>query len=234
MPLPRIGLTVGDPAGIGPEVCEHTARDPGVAEVCVPVMYGPASEHDRAAYGMGAASAEGGRAAFDAVRAATADALGGRLDAITTAPISKSGWALAGLPWRGHTDLLAHLTGASSVAMMFHAEPLRVVLATVHIPLSEVPQQLTRDRLEETIRLAHAELPWLGFSRPRLAVAGLNPHAGEHGLMGDEEDRVVRPAIEVSRERGIDVADRSLATPFSFGQSRVSSMLSWPATTTRV
>ena len=205
MARPRIGLTVGDPAGIGPEVCARAARDSRVVDVCAPVMYGPASEDERAAYRSGTVSAEGGRVAFEAIRAATADALAGRLDAITTAPINKAGWALAGLPWRGHTDLLAHLTGASPVAMMFHAEPLRVVLATVHIPLSEVPRQLTRERLEHTIRLAHAELPWFGFSHPRLAVAGLNPHAGEHGLMGDEEERVVQPAVQASRDRGIDV-----------------------------
>jgi 4-hydroxythreonine-4-phosphate dehydrogenase len=205
MALPRIGLTVGDPAGIGPEVCARAARDSHVVDVCAPVMYGPVSEDERAAYRTGTVSAEGGRVAFDAIRAATADALAGRLDAITTAPINKAGWALAGLPWRGHTDLLAHLTGASPVAMMFHAEPLRVVLATVHIPLSEVPRQLTRERLEHTIRLAHTELPWFGFSHPRLAVAGLNPHAGEHGLMGDEEERVVQPAVQASRDRGIDV-----------------------------
>ena len=205
MALPRIGLTVGDPAGIGPEVCERAACDSHVVEVCAPVVYGPVSENERAAYRTGTASAEGGRVALEAIRAATADVLVGRLDAITTAPINKAGWALAGLPWRGHTDLLAHLTGASTVAMMFHAEQLRVVLATVHIPLSEVPRQLTRERLEHTIRLTDAELPWFGFSHPRLAVAGLNPHAGEQGLMGDEEERVVQPAVQASRARGIDV-----------------------------
>ena len=205
MALPRIGLTVGDPAGIGPEICTRAIHDPRVEEVCVPVTYGPASEDDRAPYGVGTATAEGGRAAFDAVRVAVADALAGRLDAIATAPINKAGLSLAGLSWRGHTDLLAHLTGVPAAAMMFYTETLRVVLATVHIPLSEVPRQLTRERVEETIRLAHAELPWFGFASPRLALAGLNPHAGEHGLMGDEEGRVLQPAVEASRDRGIDV-----------------------------
>ena len=205
MALPRIGLTVGDPAGIGPEVCEQAIRDPRVVEVCVPIVYGWSSKSEGEAYTMGSASAEGGRAAFNAVCTATREALDGRLEGIATAPISKAAWALAGLPWRGHTDLLAHLTGASSVAMMFHAERLRVVLATVHIPLKEVPEQLTQERLEQTIYLAHNELPRFGFAHPRLAVAGLNPHAGEHGLMGDEEDRVIRPAVEASSKRGIDV-----------------------------
>jgi 4-hydroxythreonine-4-phosphate dehydrogenase len=201
----RIGLTVGDPGGIGPEVCAHASEDPKVQTVCESVVYGPMAETAVAAYRTGAPSAEGGRVAYEAIQAAVSDALAGRLDAVVTAPISKAGWALAGLPWRGHTDLLAHLTGASDVAMMFHADRLCVVLATVHIPLAEVPKQLTRARVERTIRLAHDELPWLGWSRPRLALAGLNPHAGEHGLMGDEDERVLRPAVAAARQVGIDV-----------------------------
>jgi 4-hydroxythreonine-4-phosphate dehydrogenase len=112
---------------------------------------------------------------------------------------------LAGLPWSGHTDLLAHLTGARDVAMMFYSEALRVVLATVHIPLAEVPRALTASSLEATIALTARELPRFGFERPRIAVAGLNPHAGEHGLFGSEEDTAIRPAIEACRARGIDV-----------------------------
>ena len=205
MALPRIGISVGDPAGIGPEVSQQAAHDPRVVTICEPVLYASGDPTDGPAFRPGVVSADGGRAAFEAVRRATADALAGRIDALTTAPINKTAWHLAGLPWRGHTDLLAHLTGVSSVAMLFHSERLRVVLATVHIPLCEVPRQLTQDRVERTIALAHDELPWLGFSRPRLAVAGLNPHAGEHGLMGREEDRVLEPAIAASRARGIDV-----------------------------
>jgi len=205
MALPRIGLTVGDPSGIGPEICARAANDPRVKEVCIPIMYGPVSEADRIPYGIGMVTAEGGHAAFNAVRSAVEDSLSGRLDAITTAPINKSGLALAGFPWRGHTDLLAHLTGAQAVAMMFYTEKLRVVLASVHIPLSEVPRQLTQKRVEETIRLAHTELPRFGFPLPRLALAGLNPHAGEQGLIGDEEERVLKPAVEASRNFGINI-----------------------------
>ena len=206
MARPRIGLTVGDPAGIGPEIAARAAHDPRVLDVCEPVLYGPTRGGAAAACPPGVATAEGARAAFEAIRTATADALAGRLDAITTAPINKAAWGLAGLPWRGHTDLLAHLTGSAAVAMMFYAERLRVVLATVHIPLAEVPTQLTRDRVERTIGLAHAELPWFGFPAPRLAVAGVNPHAGEDGLMGHEEARVLTPAIEAARARGVDVS----------------------------
>ena len=204
--LPRIGLTSGDPAGIGPEIAERAARDPGVTAVCEPVVYGPEADGDADAVQPGIASAAGGRVAFDVVCRAAADAQAGRIDAVATGPINKTALRLAGLPWRGHTDLLAHLTGAADVAMMFHADRLRVVLATVHIPLAEVPAQLTRQRVERTIELAAAELPRFGYPDPRLAVAGLNPHAGEQGIMGCEDEQVLRPAIDAQRARGIDVA----------------------------
>ena len=205
MALPRIGLTVGDPAGIGPEVAERAAADPRVTDVCEPLLYRPAAAAARAAFEPGVATAAGGRAAYEVVCRAAADALAGRLDAMATAPINKTAWRLAGLPWRGHTDLLAHLTGASDVAMMFHTDRLRVVLATVHIPLAEVPAQLTRQRVERTVELAAAELPRFGCRTARLALAGVNPHAGEDGLMGHEEARVLRPAVEALRARGIAV-----------------------------
>ena len=147
-----------------------------------------------------------GRAAYDAIVEATSDAQAGRIDALATAPINKEAFAAAGLPWRGHTDLLAHLTSAPRVAMMFYAESLRVILATVHIPLAEVPRALTREVLEGTIDLAARELPRFGFASPRLALAGLNPHAGEHGVIGREDDDVLAPAVAASRGRGIDVA----------------------------
>ena len=136
---------------------------------------------------------------------AVEDARAGRIDAIATAPINKEAFAAAGLPWPGHTELLAHLTGARRVAMMFYADALRVVLATVHVPLRKVPETLTQARLEDTIELSAAELPRFGLPAPRLAVAGLNPHAGEHGLLGAEEDDVMTPAIAACAARGIDV-----------------------------
>ena len=206
MTLPRIGLTTGDPAGIGPEICEKAAADPRVMEVCHPVLYGPGTVAARANFSPGVGAAESGQVAYESICQATSDALDGRIDAIATAPINKAVWALAGLSWRGHTDLLAHLTGASTVAMMFHAERLRVVLATVHIPLADVPRVLTRERVEETVALADAELPHFGIERPRIALAGLNPHAGEEGLLGIEEARVLEPAVSACRRRGIDVS----------------------------
>jgi 4-hydroxythreonine-4-phosphate dehydrogenase len=201
-PRLRIGITVGDPAGIGPEIARKAAADPRVVDVCQPVLYGP----DEDGFARGRVSAEAGRAAYDAIVSAVEDARAGKLAAIATAPINKAAFAAARLPWRGHTELLAHLTGAHRVAMMFHADVLRVVLATIHIPLAEVPQALSRERLEDVIDLAASELPRFGLPSPRLALAGLNPHAGEHGLIGLEEDATLRPAVEASRRRGIDIA----------------------------
>jgi 4-hydroxythreonine-4-phosphate dehydrogenase len=202
---PRVGITVGDPAGIGPEIARKAAAHPDVVSICEPVLYGPSSNGELRAFSPGVLSAAAGRAAYDALCRAVEDALSGRIAAVATAPVNKEAFAAAGLPWPGHTDLLAHLTGAPRVAMMFNAEALRVVLATVHIPLADVPRALTRSRVEEVISLAGAELPRFGFPSPRLAVCGLNPHAGEHGVIGTEEDEALRPAIAACRAKGIAV-----------------------------
>lgn len=202
MPIPRIAITVGDPAGVGPELVEKAVRDPLVLAVCEPVVYGPP---DAARFAPGVLSAEAGRAAYDALVTAVADARAGRVAAIATAPINKEAWALAGLPWRGHTELLAHLTGAPRVAMMFYSRHLRVVLASVHVALADVPRMLTFEHMVEVIRLAARELPDFGFEHPKLALAGLNPHAGEHGVIGREDDEVMRPAVQACREAGISI-----------------------------
>jgi 4-hydroxythreonine-4-phosphate dehydrogenase len=110
------------------------------------------------------------------------------------------------LPWKGHTDLLAHLCETPQVAMLFYSPFLTVVLATVHIPLSQVASSLTTKGLIETIGLTATWLPLIGVSRPRIAVAALNPHAGEDGLLGTEDDEIITPAITAALERGIDVS----------------------------
>jgi 4-hydroxythreonine-4-phosphate dehydrogenase len=202
---PRIAVTVGDPAGIGPEIAAKAAADPRVLDVCEPVLYGPHEPQQLQSYAPGVLSADAGRAAYDAIVAAVRDARSGAVDAIATAPVNKEAFALAGLPWKGHTDLLEHLTGSSRVAMMFYADALRVVLATIHVPLKDVPRMLTQDLLESVIDLTARELPRFGYATPSLAVAGLNPHAGEHGVIGTEDEAVLRPAIEACRGRGIDV-----------------------------
>src|SRR5262245_13729730 len=150
MAKPRIAITEGDPAGIGPEIARRAASDPRVLAVCEPVLYGAATD-DR--FAPGVLSANAGRAAYDAIVRATADAMHGDVAALATAPVNKEALRLAGLPWSGHTDLLAHLTGASRVAMMFFSDELRVVLATIHVPLAEVPRLLTQSLMEQTIAL---------------------------------------------------------------------------------
>ncbi|CAN5461755.1 4-hydroxythreonine-4-phosphate dehydrogenase PdxA [soil metagenome] len=203
--LPRIGVTVGDPAGIGPEIARKALEDPGLAALCRIHLYGPSAEADVARFPVGQLSPEAGRAAYEAIVAAVGDARAGVIDAIATAPVNKAAFAAAGLAWMGHTDLLAHLTGARRVAMMFHAEALRVVLATVHVPLADVSRMLTTELLEGVIELADSELPRFGVTFPRLALAGLNPHAGEGGLIGREEVDVLAPAVAACRRRGIQV-----------------------------
>jgi 4-hydroxythreonine-4-phosphate dehydrogenase len=201
--MPRIAITVGDPAGIGPEIAAKAAADPRVLASCTPILYGPPGS---GRFAPGVLSGEAGRAAYETIVRAVEDAQRGRVHAIATAPVNKEAFRMAGLPWSGHTDLLAHLTGAPQVAMMFHSPALRVVLATIHIPLARVPAALTQPVMEATIELTARELPRYGVPRPRIAVAGLNPHAGEHGLFGDEEERVIMPAVAACRSRGVDVS----------------------------
>ena len=199
---PRVAITVGDPSGIGPEVAARAAADPRVLDVCEPHLYGPPAD---AVFPPGVLSGAAGRAAYDAIVRASGAAMRGDVEAIATAPVNKEAFRLAGLPWSGHTDLLAHLTGAREVAMMFYSDALRVVLATVHIALADVPRALTQASLEATIDLTARELPRFGIPKPRIAVAGLNPHAGEHGLFGREEETTIAPAIAAARARGLNV-----------------------------
>ena len=200
---PKIAITEGDPSGIGPEIARRAAADLRVLGVCEPVLYGAAAG---TRFEPGVLSAEAGKAGYDAIVRAATDAQSGAVAAMATAPINKEALRLAGFPWNGHTDLLAHLTGARHVAMMFFSDELRVVLATVHVPLADVPALLTQALLEQTIALTARELPRFGFASPKIAVAGLNPHAGEHGLFGREEEIVMAPAIACCRAKGIDVS----------------------------
>jgi 4-hydroxythreonine-4-phosphate dehydrogenase len=199
---PRIAITIGDPAGIGPEVAARASEDPRVRAACEPVIYG--AEH-AGRFAPGVLSADAGRAAYETIVAAVRDAVEGRVAAVATAPVNKLAFARAGLAWKGHTDLLAHLTGSPRVAMLFWSEPLKVVLATVHVPLADVPRALSRERLDDTIALTASDLPRFGIARPRLALAGLNPHAGEGGVLGEEEDRILKPAVAAARAAGVAI-----------------------------
>jgi 4-hydroxythreonine-4-phosphate dehydrogenase len=200
---PRVAITVGDPAGIGPEIAAKAAADPRVAASCDPILFAPPGADT---FAPGRISAEAGRAAYEVIVRAVNAATAGDIDALATAPVSKLAFARAGLTWKGHTDLLAHLCGASPVAMMFHAPQLKVVLATVHVPLAEVPSLLTEERLLDTIMLTAEWLPRFGVAAPRIAVAGLNPHAGENGVLGSEDARVIRPAVETAIRQGIEAS----------------------------
>ena len=223
---PRLALTVGDPAGIGPEIVLKALA----SSSCPPaewVVYGPlalleersrrfslpaattlaaaAVDVETAPVALGTVSAEGGRAAAAALQAAVADALAGRVAGIVTAPLNKESLRAAGHPWPGHTELLAEAAGVSDVAMLFVGGGLRVALLTIHRSLRSVPDAITRAETERIVRLVHRELPRLGAKQRRIAVCGVNPHAGEHGLFGCEDEDVLRPAVASLRAEGLSV-----------------------------
>jgi 4-hydroxythreonine-4-phosphate dehydrogenase len=207
--LPRIAITLGDPRGIGPEIVAG-ALGPGLeAEITLvgaedQIGAIPATRRvPVGTWGLGSGeSAEdrprairAGRLTGHAVEAAVKLALAGEVDAIVTAPAQKHALHLAGFPYPGHTEWLAHLAGDCDVAMMLAADVLRVVLVTTHVPFRDVPALLTQDKVIRTGRITERGLrEWFGIERPRLAVCAVNPHAGESGLFGDEEIRVLQPA----------------------------------------
>ncbi len=202
----RVGITVGDPAGIGPEIAARAMVDPRVGAICEPVLFEPDST---AGIRPGEESAEAGQAAYATVVRAVDAARAGEIDAVATAPISKRAFALAGLPWKGHTDLLAHLCGVEHVRMLFYADrhpPLCVTLATVHVPLAQVPSLVTLDLVSRTITMTADWLKGMGIRAPGIALAGLNPHAGESGLLGSEDETVLRPAVAAARAAGVDAS----------------------------
>jgi 4-hydroxythreonine-4-phosphate dehydrogenase len=217
----RVAVTLGDPRGIGPEITRAALQAPLDAAVTV---IGPDDLIDDmpAAHRVGvgvwaqgtgerpdhARTLRAGRLAGHAVEAAVRLALAGEVDAIVTAPANKHALHLAGFPYPGHTEWLAHLCGDVPVAMMLASDRLRVVLVTTHVALRDVPLLLTADRI---IRVAHttrtALRDWFGIAEPRLALCALNPHAGEAGLFGDEEVRVLRPAAGAAALAGPFPAD---------------------------
>jgi 4-hydroxythreonine-4-phosphate dehydrogenase len=244
--LPRLALTLGDPAGIGPELVLQALANPAVRAACAPVVYGNGQLLQRVAAAAGlpwpppdlliappplAGRPEGasavlldfpfpeaavltpgrtlaacGRQAHAWIQAATRDALDNRVDAIVTAPINKEALHLAGIKHPGHTEILAELTGASEVVMMFWSSRLVVSLATIHLPLADVPRLLTPARVLSTIRLTAAAVRTPGLPAPRIGVLALNPHAGEQGLFGHEEAQVIAPAIQAACAEGLSVA----------------------------
>ncbi len=150
-------------------------------------------------------TAEGGRASVAYIKKAVELAQSKQADAIVTAPISKEALKMAGLKWPGHTEMIAEFTGTKQYAMMLVGGPLRVILVTIHTAIRNVPDMIRYDSVLRTVRLAQRACSMLGIALPRIAVAGLNPHAGEAGIFGDEEIREIMPAIEAARREGIQV-----------------------------
>ena len=155
---------------------------------------------------LGAVSAISGQAAFDTIVAAVKAAKAGEVSGIVTAPINKEAMASAGIGYPGHTEILADYGGAKRVAMMLANNDIRTVLVTIHTSLRKAIEQADFEAQMAAIRLAHEGAKALGIASPRVAVAGLNPHAGEGGLFGDEEIRIIKPAIEAARAEGIDAS----------------------------
>ncbi len=252
---PRVGITLGDPAGIGPEIVLRSVTESQVREACLPVIIGDAAELRNQARKLGLAcdyhalsenelsrdltdeivicdtgsqiepikqipieqvpiergpiewgpiewgviSKAAGLAAIKSIEAGARLCLAGKLDAIATAPINKEALRLAGSAFPGHTEMLASLCGAGDSLMCFFAGDLRVFLFTIHMSLADAIKAITKERVARAIVLADRELRRFGIARPRIAVAGLNPHAGEHGLFGYEEEREIEPAIAECR-----------------------------------
>jgi 4-hydroxythreonine-4-phosphate dehydrogenase len=158
-------------------------------------------------YALGEVSPEAGRAAVEFVFRACDLASEGLVDAVVTAPLNKAAMHAAGFEYAGHTELLAERTGAKHVSMLLIGPSLRIVHVSTHVALTEAIARVRRQRVEEVIKIAHESCLMLGIAQPRIAVAGLNPHASEGGLFGAEEAREIVPAIEAARARGLDVSD---------------------------
>lgn len=226
----RIAITMGDPAGIGPEVALKAVMSQEVREVCEPVVVGDRAVLEAVAeeLGIGYAlnngegfidvaeitnsdfprnnpSLMGGKASVTYIKKAVELALKGEVDAVVTAPITKEALKISGFKWPGHTEMLAELTGTTDYAMMLCGGPLRVILVTIHMAVKDVPASITEERVLKTIRLAKRACDMLGIQEPRIAVAGLNPHAGEAGLFGDEERDSIMPAVKAAGDEGINV-----------------------------
>ena len=241
---PLLAITMGDPAGIGPEVVLKALQDESVYSLCRPLVVGDRRILERAAGWVGAGpaydavedpasgryepgavtlldlanaapdacrpgqvAAAAGRAAVEYVFRACDLVMAGGADAVVTAPLNKEAMNLAGFHFAGHTELLAERTGAERVSMLLTGPKLRVVHVSTHVSLEEAIRRVTPERVGATIDLAQQACAALGVPRPRIAVAGLNPHAGEGGLFGDHEAASIVPAVLAARARGLDVSD---------------------------
>jgi 4-hydroxythreonine-4-phosphate dehydrogenase len=196
---PRLAVTVGDPRGIGPEIIRAALNDSALRDVCDMVIVGPEGagvtvDAVAGAWSAGGTEAAAGRASGDAIVRAVQLALEREVDGIVTAPIDKFALLSGGYDYPGHTEMLAELTH-SRVAMMLASDRLRVVLATTHIALRDVPRMLTLDAIQSAAEVTRDGLRgWFGIALPRIALCALNPHAGDHGRFGTEDDLLLAPA----------------------------------------
>jgi 4-hydroxythreonine-4-phosphate dehydrogenase len=220
---------MGDPGGIGPEVALAAARSSATRDSWPDdlVVYGDpdvlaraaaalgislrgldivATSHLKPAHVAGEVSAASGEAAYRALRRALDDVLAHRVAGLVTAPLSKAALNLAGHPYPGHTEILAEAAGGVPVRMMLANDELAIVLVTIHQPLRDAIASIDARGIEETIRLTDTHFVRFEGRRPRIAVAGLNPHAGEGGLLGSEEREIIEPAIAECRNSGIEVS----------------------------
>ncbi len=194
----RLAITLGDPRGIGAEIVRKALGDSKVSSACEIVIIGPSGLEARpdisvGVWKAGGSPASAGRFAGEAIERAVAMALDGEVDGIVTAPIDKSALHAGGYDFPGHTEMLAALTN-SRTAMMLASDKLRVVLATTHIALRDVPAAVTADAISSAARITREGLRrYYGLAEPRLALCALNPHAGDGGRFGDEDERVLRP-----------------------------------------
>ena len=223
--LPVVAITIGDPAGIGPEVVIKALADPQLAPLAHWTVVGDArllerteeaiglrlqsvEVHDVPAladfedFRLGRLDARCGAAAVEYVRIATEMCLEGAADAMVTAPLNKEAVTLSGRPFSGHTEYIAQLCGAAESRMLLFSEKLAAVHVTTHVALRSACD-LSTPRILRTIELGDQAMKRLGFERPRIAVCGLNPHAGEHGLFGSEDEQFISPAIEAARSQGV-------------------------------
>jgi 4-hydroxythreonine-4-phosphate dehydrogenase len=224
---PTIAITIGDPAGIGPEIALKGLRDPAIFSRAEWKIVGDATlllaEAKRCglppedlgrveivdpgvlrgyAVQAGRLAAECGVAAVEYVRIATEMCLGGEADAMVTAPLNKEAVSMSGMQFSGHTEYIAELCGATDSRMLLSNEKLSVVHVSTHVSLRQATE-LKRERILRTIELGHEAMQWMGRRQPRIAVCGLNPHAGEHGLFGHEDEETILPAIEEAKAKGI-------------------------------
>ncbi len=226
--MKRIGISIGDINGIGPEAAlkatskyrwptdvrfafvgsERIVREQASA-MKIPVSRRIEfwNVENKAKWRPGSMRVDAARLAEEAARTALAGCLSGKLGALVTAPICKQGFHKAGINVPGHTEYLAELTGSRNFGMMLLGGGLRVMLVTRHIPLSAVPSALSRQTVREHIELAGDTLKLLGFKNGNIGVCGLNPHAGDGGIFGREEISLINPAIRAARKKGLAVSD---------------------------